>query len=450
MDALREQAQGIQTQKTGEALRIKLISQVPQVLLEMMKDKENFRATVMDVSQGKVRLFLDNGYEIVAENNMNIALQKEDQLELSIQDYNPLTFRVNKLQSNLKHQILLESLLEGKNPILYPSQDLRESIFLSGILYEKKLFDFLTGKLKLEDLLSDTKAQILKNIAQWTSIEGMDNTQILSHLKQILSNLQKMNKDIGILLESLDTLTLKKLSHEEYVKIVKYLKDEPILKYLELGQEDKVFQELLRVIDKNENLPFRERFIKALFDLKLLSNNVTDHELKRLIDNLIQNQEGIHNIRLYAKEILDKPLMINLSTFQDLVLKFEYIVVAQYALLKNGQLFLPLNYENAKGGIIFDIKEEYKVLIHLNYLDYYISAFITTPKTEKISSIRVKIWTDSEPIADLLRTNEKLFRELIAQEGISISGFYVNVVGKKEHIEELVEFIGKEGFHIAV
>lgn len=450
LETIREQSQNLQAQRTNQILQIKLVSQVPEVLLESLKGKETFRAIVTEVSQGKVSLFLDNGYEIVAQNNMSVALQRGDKLELTIQNDNPLTFRVLKLQASPKQELLLESLLKGESPLYFSPVNLKESVFSSGILYERKLLEFFTGKLKLEDILSDTKAQIIKSISQWVNVEGLDNHQLISHLKGIVGDLQRTYREVTLLTQALDTLTLKNLSHDEYVSVIKHLKDGPILKYLEIGNEDKVFEELLKAIEKDENFPIREKFVQALFDLSTLSKDSGDSKLRALVKDLLNNLEGIEELRLYAKDLLETPLMKNLPNLQDLLSKLEFIVAGQYTLLKSGKLFLPIHYEDSRGGIVFDVSDGYRVLVNLNYPNYYVSALISAPRVEKVKSVKVKFSTDSSWMAELLRGGEFMLREMLAQEGLNLSGFYVNVASKEENLKEFIEFVGEEGFHLAV
>ena len=88
-----EQFQTIRAQKAGEALRIRVLSVVPDVLLDLSLGG-TIRAKVSHWEGSIIGLTLPNGVEIRAENKSSIPLVVGDTVDLMVESTNPFIFRV--------------------------------------------------------------------------------------------------------------------------------------------------------------------------------------------------------------------------------------------------------------------------------------------------------------------------------------------------------------------
>ena len=446
-----EQSQGIQTQRKGEELRIRLTSVVPEVLLTALTSGGANKATVLDTSGGRIRLLLENGYEILAENRTSVVLQKGDHVELSVENTNPFTLRVLSLDSTQRADVLLKNIMDGKGPINSLSDDVKTAIENSGLFYETKLKGLLTGRLSLQEVLSDAKAQILQELSKLVNLDKKSSAELIHLLKGITRDLQRTNQEVGILLMALDTLTLENLSHEDYVKLVKYLKEDPLISYLERKDIDKLVYRLLELVEEDKNLPNRDLFVKALTDLAELGEKTTDVKLKEMVKEFLASYKGIEKLYNYAGELREYLLSQNVEKLESLITKLEYITMAQYSLVNRGKIFLPIEYEEGKGGLIFDLRDSFKVIIHLNYPEYYITALITSPRRERrIEAVRVSLFTDNEELAKLFVSNRAYLESLLSEEGIRLVNFSVDFRSRQDNVNKVVEEIGEEGLHLAV
>ncbi len=456
LQVLGEQAQGISAQRKTEELRIRLVSVVPEVLLESLKGKETLRATVMDTSGGRGRLLLDNGYEILAENRMSVSLQRGDRLELRLEENNPAVLRLERLEGVLKGEGILKSLLEGQSPLTYSPLNLKESLFSSGIFYERRLYDFITGKLSLQELLSDTKAQLLQEVGRWVKLEGLTNTELLSYLRNLLREASYTGEVAQKVMSLLEVLTLKNLTHGEYAQLVRYLgslSDEgarELLLALERKDQNTMVQRLLDMLKVDENLPYRDKFMGAVQELVRMEAQTSDQSLKSLLREFVQTHRGAQELMSYARELLNSPLVRAVEDLHSLTTKLEYIIFAQHNLISKGRVFLPVEDGGGRGGLLLEAKEDYRIIAHLNYPGYYVSVIITAPKRERVEFLRVAMFTDDETLANLLMSSKGQLEALLSEEGLRLSAFSVDLRTKEENLSHLLEELGEEGFHLVV
>ncbi len=209
-----EQSQSTRAQKAGEELSIKVLSTVPDVLLELTSGGEGTVKARVSYSGGNMlTLTLSNGFEITAENKSSFNLKVGDTVELTLSNANPLTFKVTSLHRPMQTEELLNLIFKGDDTVKIPlePENIKAGIENSGVLYERKLLDLFLGKLKPEELLKDTKAKLIQSILPYAetlskilgvnyekSLEGIRN--LFEGLKLKLSNYEKASTAIRILM----------------------------------------------------------------------------------------------------------------------------------------------------------------------------------------------------------------------------------------------------------
>ncbi|MDQ7082803.1 MAG: hypothetical protein Q9N34_07540 [Aquificota bacterium] len=89
--------------ETAKVLQIRILTKVPEALLASLGDMgSRLRATVRSISEGRVLLSLENGYELEAENRLAIPIKVGEELSLVLESKEPLTLRVEKTFSGVR------------------------------------------------------------------------------------------------------------------------------------------------------------------------------------------------------------------------------------------------------------------------------------------------------------------------------------------------------------
>ncbi|ADC88721.1 hypothetical protein Thal_0084 [Thermocrinis albus DSM 14484] len=155
-------SQGYRAQEASSHLRIKLASTVPEVLLSALRDG-SIRGRVLDVKGGVIRILLEGGYEIMANNKLSIDLRVGDLLDMMVErGTESVVLRVVKLIRFQGAPSLMEFILQPPTAwVHWRGEDLRSFLWNSGIFYEKKLVKLLLGDIKPEELMEDAKAKLI-------------------------------------------------------------------------------------------------------------------------------------------------------------------------------------------------------------------------------------------------------------------------------------------------
>ncbi|MCS7277388.1 MAG: hypothetical protein NZ531_00900, partial [Aquificaceae bacterium] len=111
-----EQSQSARLEKTGKEYRVKVLSSVPSVLLELsLGGGATVRARVSQREGNLYTLTLSNGLELKAENQSSIELFVGDILDLNLQETTPLTFKITGLYRRTQIEELIRLLLEEEH-----------------------------------------------------------------------------------------------------------------------------------------------------------------------------------------------------------------------------------------------------------------------------------------------------------------------------------------------
>lgn len=406
-----EQSQTLMAQKTSENLRIKILSVVPEVLLDLSSAGSGIiKARVTHLEGSMVSLTLPNGIKLKAENKSYIPFVVGDILDLMIESTKPFILKITGLYRKSPFESLLMSIFEGKEDFSIPINidNLEESIKHSGLFYERKILDLLFGKIKPEDLLKDIKAQLLRQVfGELENLSrkfGVNFSKDMDGLKELIGSLKARVETIKDALKTLKTLRLENIHKEEYLKNLK-----------SFGREvEEIAEDLLKVIEegsKSRIIQFNTLLEKSVGELEKLT-------------------------KLYQGKI---------DYMENILHKLELLNQLQWFMVNKGKAFLlPLIYQDGKGGIMFRVDDDYTVFFKLNYERGFVAGILKRPKTKSILDVR--IITDIYPLATFIREKKETLRNMLSEEGIELKSFVVEFFEEKRPIEDIILSLSEEGF----
>ncbi|MFN7064808.1 MAG: hypothetical protein ACK4OF_01465 [Aquificaceae bacterium] len=346
-----EQSQPLMAEKSASNLRIRILSTVPEVLLDLFSGGGTLRARVSYSEGSIVSLNFSEDLEIKAENKSSIPFMIGDMVDLTLESTNPFVLKIIGLYRRSQFSNLLKSILEGKSEffIQMDTKDFKNSVENSGLFYERKLLDLMLGRLKAEDLLEDLKAQLMES-----ALKDMEN----------LSELFKID------------------------------------------------------------------FKKA-------------KDIKAFIDSFIEEAET------YKQMANNKEVLVLVERLQNTLYKLELLSQLQWLMLGRGNiLFLPFQYKEGKGGLMFRAGDDFTVFLRLNYESGFVAGLLKRPRANSI--LDVKIFTDITSLAERFRDREELLKDMLLEEGIELRRFIVEVVEEGKLIEEIKTNLSEEGFSLLV
>jgi len=503
---LRNRAQ--EAYETAKVYEIQILSRIPKALLASLGGPgTRLKATVKDVSARSILLLLENGYEVTAENRLNLPVKVGEELVLMVESENPLTLRLEGSFQGVRglKELLDRVLREGS--VLLRLNQLRESVEGSGILYEKNVWDYLRGVLPLERLTADSKFILLK------ALESTDLSAVLETLKEVsppppfaerieqlleegegnnriafLRNLMNLEREIS---EAISDLSRKKEALRESVGgIVKTLTNNILGEMERLGlrigfRRDvfeglvssprtlSIFREAIKSLELNRWNEFSDKLnllgirIENRELLPIVKESLLPHMRSLLRGALValKNQtetEDPLKLALTMKELEDR--VNNLEKLREAVsrmpeevkenlARLESIAYLQaYLVATAGRRFvLPFRTGEGKGVIGFSSGEAFRIFIRLNFEDSYIGIMIEAPRKENPDHLSVVFKTDSEYMAEAIaREEESLWKDL-GELGLDVKRFEI-VLDTADSFERdfLAEFSGEGIFNLRV
>ncbi|MCS6875470.1 MAG: hypothetical protein NZM36_01250 [Aquificaceae bacterium] len=268
-----EQAQSLRAERANEMLKVKVLSTVPNVLLDLSMGSEGaVKARVSYAEGSRIGLMLSNGFEINAENRSSMNLMRGDVVELSLEDTNPVTFKILGLYRKNQIEEVLNLVLEGSDDFLFSINPdrLKETIEDSGLFYERKLIDLFLGKLKPEDVLKDAKAQLLqtfqKDLGTLSNLLGVNHRKGMEELRKLIKRERSTKQGLedvikGLFLEGIDSQ-----EYEHLVRKLEGMGQIGLLRALEQKDLPRVLKELLRFQGEGilSEFPALEKAFKAV------------------------------------------------------------------------------------------------------------------------------------------------------------------------------------------
>lgn len=448
-----EQSKSSQVQKAGEEFRIRVLSTVPNVLLELSSGGGGaLKAEVWSSEGNFITLMLKEGLEIKAENKSSLRLLPGDLLELRLEGENLPTFRIIGLSRKNYGEALLGLVLESDEKF-YSSispERLKEDVENSGIFYEKKLLELLLGSLKPEELMKDKKAQLTqtllthaKDLSKLLNMEYEQNIEGIKKLFEVLSLKVKEYKSVS---SSLKVLLFENLDHKEYMRLVKMFEsmgEVELLKAIESKNIPALLKNLWRLTEEGVLPDYR-----AIFDELRNSQEPAVREFFRLI--VESSKEDIREAYKDFLEYLERGRSLlefyngKGQQTESLLSRLEFINNLQWLMAKHGGVFyLPVYYEGGKGGLMFKSGREYSVVFKFEYESGFVAGLLKMPKSGGF--LDVVFYTDMEGLAEKIRSGRSMLDKMLSEDKIKLRSFSVNL-STKETILDAVRSAYGENF----
>jgi hypothetical protein len=454
-----ETAQGLKAENISRQMSLKLLTTVPQALLEAFPEGTLLEGRVVQTQGRTLRVMLNN-QELVAENLSNLEIKEGDQLGLVLEGKNPITLKIVSLQRRLNIEQVLQFVLDFQEepPINLDLQKLQALVKNSGLFYERKLLDFLTGKVDLKSILEDTKAQLLSNIFNLAGQIHGGEVKDIKTIDQLFGTVLKRTENLKEIENLLRTLYLENLNHWEYTQFVRFVErtgKREILEALEKGDKDAPLILLSKGLKSIEDTPAGKSFSLAFERLKQFSLLVKDEELGNLLRSFLEAVEkedanGLREIHKRLENFIEEGR--RLSPFRERIEKdglvwlqqLNAISQMQRLMVNEGTVVLPFKWEGHRGGMLIRTqKNEYRVFINLNYPEGFVSALLSSPKTEKVKAISLNLYTNNELFYRKMEKGKALLEGMLKEEGLLLRDLKLNLLPSSQSLKEVL----KEGFY---
>jgi hypothetical protein len=454
-----ETAQGLKAENISRQMSLKLLTTVPQALLEAFPEGTLLEGRVVQTQGRTLRVMLNN-QELVAENLSNLEIKEGDQLGLVLEGKNPITLKIVSLQRRLNIEQVLQFVLDFQEepPINLDLQKLQALVKNSGLFYERKLLDFLTGKVDLKSILEDTKAQLLSNIFNLAGQIHGGEVKDIKTIDQLFGTVLKRTENLKEIENLLRTLYLENLNHWEYTQFVRFVErtgKREILEALEKGDKDAPLILLSKGLKSIEDTPAGKSFSLAFERLKQFSLLVRDEELGNLLRSFLEAVEkedanGLREIHKRLENFIEEGR--RLSPFRERIEKdglvwlqqLNAISQMQRLMVNEGTVVLPFKWEGHRGGMLIRTqKNEYRVFINLNYPEGFVSALLSSPKTEKVKAISLNLYTNNELFYRKMEKGKALLEGMLKEEGLLLRDLKLNLLPSSQSLKEVL----KEGFY---
>jgi len=454
-----ETAQGLKAENISKQMNLKLLTTVPQALLETFPEGTLLEGRVVQTQGGTLRVMLNN-QELVAENLSDLEIKEGDQLGLVLEGKNPITLKIVSLQRRLNIEQVLQFVLDFQEepPINLDLQKLQALVKNSGLFYERKLLDFLTGKVDLKSILEDTKAQLLSNIFNLAGQIHGGEVKDIKTIDQLFGMVLKRTENLKEIGNLLRTLYLENLNHWEFTQFVRFVESigkREILEALEKGDKDALLILLSKGLKSIEDTPAGKSFSLAFERLKQFSLLVKDEELGNLFRSFFEAVEkedanGLREVHKRLENFIEEGR--RLLPFREKIEKdglvwlqqLNAISQMQRLMVNEGTVVLPFKWEGHRGGMLIRTqKNEYRVFINLNYPEGFVSALLSSPKTEKVKAISLNLYTNSELFYRKMEKGKALLESMLKEEGLQLRALKLNLLPSSQSLKEVL----KEGFY---
>lgn len=450
-----ETAQGLKAENISKQMNLKLLTTVPQALLDAFPEGTLLEGRVVQTQGRTLRVTLNN-QELVAENLSDLEIKEGDQLGLVLEGKNPITLKIVSLQRRLNIEQVLQFVLDFQEepPINLDLQKLQALVKNSGLFYERKLLDFFTGKLDLNSILEDTKAQLLSNIFNLAEQIHGGEVKDIKTIDQLFGMVLKRTENLKEIENLLRTLYLENLNHWEFAQFVRFVErtgKREILKALEKGDRDALLILLGKELKSIEDTPAGKSFSLAFERLRQFSLLVRDEELSNLLRSFFEAVEkedasGLREIHRKLENFIEEGR--RLLPFREKIQKdglvwlqqLNTISQMQRLMVNEGTVVLPFKWEGHRGGMLIRTqKNEYRVFINLNYPEGFVSALLSSPKTEKVKAISLNLYTNSELFYKKMEEGKALLESMLKEEGLQLRDLKLNLLSSPQSPREVLK-----------
>jgi hypothetical protein len=256
----------------------------------------------------------------------------------------------------------------------------------------------------------------------------------------------------------LRTLYLENLNHWEFTQFVRFVESigkREILEALEKGDKYAFLILLSKGLKSIEDTPAGKSFSLAFERLKQFSLLVKDEELGNLLRSFFEAVEkedasGLREIHRKLENFIEEGR--RLLPFRERIEKdglvwlqqLNAISQMQRLMVNEGTVVLPFKWEGHRGGMLIRTqKNEYKVFINLNYPEGFVSALLSSPKTEKVKAISLNLYTNNELFYRKMEKGKALLEGMLKEEGLQLRDLKLNLLPSSQSLKEVL----KEGFY---
>ncbi len=485
--------------ETARTFQIKVLSQVPEVLLSTLGDiGSRTKAVVRSIGGQRVVLLLENGYEIEAQNKLSLPIKEGEELILKVENTSPLTLKVEQTVSKTESlRELIKMAVETLSPPL--KGNLKDFLESSGLDYEKKVWNFLKGTLGWKALSLDQKYQVLRALSSPDTYQVIEkvlreigepsegikpdrnapelfkrlleiekrlklqldvNREAINHIKQTLSEIT--TSVVKNLSQQVQPFNMKIVIRED--RFFSLSSDPRTLKILDLA---------LRSLEEGKAEGFKARL--ASIGLEVYGIPSVPDEAKKVASILRDTFKGSMAVlekRLGTKEPAEiRKKLSNLeretalleeklnrlgdipSHIKESFNKLEAIHQLQvFLMVHDGKKFLvPFKTEEGKGFLAVLKENTFKIFIKLNFSSGFLGVLVEAPRVKNPDRISVIFTTDILSLEEILRRSVKELSKELESLGLKLSKLEVLRSPEKDFDRELVESFGPEsGFTLRV
>ncbi|MDQ7039278.1 MAG: hypothetical protein Q9N26_08835 [Aquificota bacterium] len=494
---LRNRAQ--EAYRASRVMEIRVLSSVPEALLASLGDTgSRFTALVREVTPQKVILMLENGYEIHAENRLSRPVKEGERLTLLLESKNPFVLRVERsfLSTGIKE--IWRSVLEGVSFIKLNPERIRESFENSGLIYERKVWEFLKGDLERSSLERDTKFVLLRRLSgfntsqieevlRWpglpedlrekadrvlelarrgdrvgflagvrelssevsrriTLLEGeinSFNTAVARRVRTLFSKLEDLFRSLGVRVH---------LKGETFISNPKALDViRSVIDSLKLSRWGEAVEKLRIVgfeVKDPEIIPaLRDRILSQMEPLvrgavQGLLEDVKAEDLRSVMETFREKQEELENLRIFRENLegsVPKGVRENLHRL-DLIGHLQ-----GYLISRGGRKFiLPFKTEEGRGVLLFSLENTYRILVKIDFDDGFIGVIMEAPKVKNPGHVNITFITDIPEAEREIELRSGDLKRDIEEVGLKLRRFEVKGMKREDLEERIVDEIGED------
>ncbi|WP_457601354.1 hypothetical protein [Hydrogenivirga sp.] len=489
--------------ETAKVYEIRILSRVPEALLASLGDTgSRFSATVKSLEGSKVVLLLENGYEVEAENKLSMPVKVGEELSLVLESKNPLTLRVERAFSGIRGIRELISLALGMEAPPVEENDIKGFLQNSGLVYEKKVWDFLRGALGEEGLSRDFKFQVLSllNRAETGGIEKVlrearlpqelqervsalfetsqkgEKLRFFRELTQLegeISSRLKLNEQrlslINNTLREITSSLLNSFVNKANRLGLRLNLNRELFSAMEANPKTlSIFQEAIKSLESNQVREFAQKLalvgvrVENPEQLPLIRENLlsTLRELVRGATTLLSSKLDTEDVNLLTRQVKELGEEIeHLSEFRekltnslpkevkDNLTRLENINYFQsfFTAWEGRKFVVPFGGEEGKGLFAFSMKESFRIFVRLSFDEGFLGVVIEAPKKEEPDFINVLFKTDIGTLQRELEASLPSLERELSELGLEVRRIEVLKYGEGSFDRELAEELGEAG-----
>jgi len=491
---LRNRAQ--EAYSTARTFQLKVLSSVSEALLASFGEAGGrMRGMVLEINPSQVRIMLDNGYEITAENRLTVPIRKGDELSMILESKDPIVLRVER---SISSSTQIKDLISSPAVVGYQRLDtsaLRESLENSGIIYEKKVWSFLKGEIPREKLTADLKFNILSSLKTTDPkplFDLLSSARIppalkerVDHLGQLArenrpieffttlsrfmvevdemiassqAKIERMSATIKTFFEAL-TRSISELLNQRGIRVTI---NSAVLSGIDTQPRSlEVIKEAVRNLEEGR---FGE-FVNKMRFIGLSVENPQDippkrgeilPQFKKLVEtsmNRVFEEWSVKDLRELSARFREmrnevQDLTALKGTYEmfprevrENIQRLENLVMLQsFVLQQEGQkVLIPFTFDEG-GGIAGISKErEFVIYIKLSYEEGFVGVVITAPRVENPDQIGIVIRTDIEDLKTALTLSRDRLRKQIEDLGLKVRNLEVHSTRERDFDSDFME-----------